>query len=226
MDRISLLTEKQRAFYESLVGYMERHGRAPTIAELMVRPKLSSPRSVTQYLEALERRGLIVRERYGQRGIKILDPEGKGVETVTIHVISSAGCDNVNVFAERSFTDFICVARELLNGRSKDKVVSVKAVGNSMVDAGVNDGDYVLVEVTEAVSDNDLVVAVIDSFAVIKKLQIANNAVILHPVSSDPQYTPIILRKDFRIFGKVIDIIRMPQKGELEIVPLYSRYES
>src|SRR3990167_2476890 len=111
MDKLSLLTAKQQLFYKTLVKYTTRHGRAPTIAELMVRHKLSSPRSVTQYLESLERKGLILRERYGQRGIKILDPEGKGVETVTIHVISSAGCDNVNVFAERSFTDFICVAR-------------------------------------------------------------------------------------------------------------------
>jgi repressor LexA len=221
MNKISLLTAKQKTFYEALAAYINRHGRAPTVAELMVRHKLSSPRSVTQYLEILERKGLIVRERYGQRGIKILDPETQGAETVTIPVIASAGCDNLNILAERSFTDFICVARELLAGRAKDKVVSVKAIGDSMTDAGVNNGDYVLVEATEAVSDNDLVVAVIDGFAVIKKILFANNAVVLHPVSHDPQYKPIILRKDFKIFGKVIDIIRMPQKGELEIVPLY-----
>ena len=93
------------------------------------------------------------------------------------------------------------------------------------MDAGVKNGDYVLVEVTEAVSPNDLVVAIIDSFAVIKKIEFANNAVILNPVSSDPQYKPIILRRDFRIFGKVIDVIRIQPKAELEIVPLYQNPE-
>ena len=70
-------------------------------------------------------------------------------------------------------------------------------------------------------TENDLVVAVIDGFAVIKKIEYANNAVILRPVSKDPRHKPIILRRDFRIFGKVIDVIRMPQKGDLEIVPIY-----
>ncbi len=64
-----------------------------------------------------------------------------------------------------------------------------------------------------------------DSYAVIKKLEFANNAVILRPVSSDPQYKPIILHRDFKIFGKVIDVIRLQSKGELEIVPLYSNPE-
>ncbi|MEK7612353.1 MAG: transcriptional repressor LexA [Patescibacteria group bacterium] len=219
MDNIQL-TAKQREFYEALRTHIEGHGMAPTIAELMDTMNLSSPRSVSQYLESLERKGLIIREHYGQRSIRLVDPNEK-TETVTIPVISSAGCDNVNVFADDSFTGFVCVQRELLAGRPREKMISVKAVGESMVDAGVNDGDYVLVEVTEAVSENDLVVAVIDGFAVIKKLQLANNAVILQPVSPDPQYKPIILRKDFKIFGKVIDIIRMPQTGELDIVPIY-----
>jgi SOS-response transcriptional repressor LexA len=91
-----------------------------------------------------------------------------------------------------------------------------------MVDAGIKSGDYVLVEVTEAVHENDLVVAIVDSFAVIKKIEFASNAVILRPVSSDPQYKPIILRRDFQIFGKVIDVIRVKPKADMEIVPLYN----
>jgi repressor LexA len=114
------------------------------------------------------------------------------------------------------------VATELLQGIKKDNVVCVKAVGDSMVDAGINTGDYVLVEMTEGVHENDLVVAIIDSFAVIKKIEFASNAVILRPVSSDPQYKPIILRRDFQIFGRVIDVIRLKNKTEeMEIVPLY-----
>jgi len=103
--------------------------------------------------------------------------------------------------------------------------VCIKAVGDSMVDAGIRQGDHVLVEVTEAVSEGDLVVAIIDSFAVIKKLELTNNAVILRPVSSDSQYKPIITNKNFRFFGRVIDVIRVQPKGEIEIVPLYGGTE-
>lgn len=220
-NKVARLTEKQKRFYESLRRLMEKKKESPTVAELVRLMKFSSPRAVTQYLESLERKGLIERRRYERRGIRFVDP-GAGPQTVTIPVIASAGCDNVSVFAQRNFGDYICIATELLQGRNKDNVVCVKAIGDSMIDAGIKEGDYVLVEVTEDVIDGDLAVAVIDSFAVIKKIEFANNAVILKPVSSDPQYKPIIVRRDFRIFGKVIDVIRVKAAKDIEIVPLYS----
>ncbi len=220
---LAQLTGKQKDFYTELKSYIEKRGESPTIAELMEMRKLSSPRAVTQYLEALERKGLITRERYGTRGIRLRSGERGGeFRTVIIPVIASAGCDDVSVLAERTYSEYICVSSELLKGRKKERVVSIRAVGDSMDEAGVHDGDYVLVEETEAVGDNDLVVAIIDGFAVVKKIEFANNAVVLRPVSSDPKYKPIILRREFKIFGRVIDIIRMPQKGELEVVPIYS----
>ena len=219
---ISQLTANQKKFYESLKIYVGKHGRSPTVAEMARAMKFSSPRSVTQYLEALEDKGLIKRWRYKNRGIELVS-SGRSLNlgTINIPVIASAGCDQMNVFAERSFGDFICVDKALLVGKAKDKIVSIRAIGNSMDEAGVRDGDHVLVEVTEDLRDGDIIVAIIDNFAVIKKLTLANNAVILNPVSSDPTYKPIILRRDFKLFGKVVDIIRTPQKGELEIVPIY-----
>jgi repressor LexA len=222
------LTEKQKRFYESLKQMMEKSGQSPTVGELVRLMKFSSPRAATQYLESLEKKGLIERRRYERRGIRLRSADGLsegGVATVNIPVMASAGCDHMAVFAERNFGDYICVATELLQGVKKDNVVCVKAVGDSMLDAGIKSGDYVLVEVTEAVQEGDLVVAIIDSFAVIKKIEFASNAVILRPVSSDPQYKPIILRRDFQIFGKVIDAIRVKPKADMEIVPLYSQPE-
>ena len=147
------------------------------------------------------------------------------INTINIPVIASAGCDNINVFAQRNFGDYICVSMEILRGKPTENIVSIKAVGDSMIDAGIYEGDYVLVEATDSAQENDLVVAVIDGFAVIKKLELANNAIILKPVSSDPSYKPIILHKNFKIFGKVIDVIRMPQKGEFDIIPVYPAYQ-
>ncbi|MBM3257501.1 MAG: repressor LexA [Candidatus Liptonbacteria bacterium] len=215
------LTPKQARFYESLQKLMVKKGESPTVAELVRLMKFSSPRAVTQYLEALQRKGLIERQRYARRGIRLVAPRQDEPMTVQIPVIASVGCDHVSVFAQRNFGDYVCVATELLQGKKLDNVVCVRAIGDSMLDAGIKEGDYVLVEVTEAAEEGDLVVAILDSFAVIKKLQLANNAVILSPVSSDPQYKPIIVSKNFRIFGKVIDVIRMQAKsGEIEIVPL------
>ncbi len=220
-DNLMKLTEKQKRFYDQLKDLIDKKGESPTVAELVQLMKFSSPRAVTQYLESLERKGLIERRRYERRGIRLRNLEGGDSETVQIPIIASAGCDNVGVFAQRNFGDYVCVATNLLQGVNKDNVVCVKAVGDSMVDAGINEGDYVLVEVTEAVQENDLVVTIIDSFAVIKKLELANNAIILRPVSPDPEYKPIIMNRNFRIFGKVIDVIRVQSGKEVEIVPLY-----
>ena len=223
------LTGKQKEFYEALKKMIEKSGESPTVAELARLMKFSSPRAVTQYLESLERKGLIERRRYEHRGIRLRgfggDGEAGNVATINIPVIASAGCDHMAIFAQRNFGDYICVATELLRGVKKDNVVCVKAVGDSMVDAGIKSGDYVLVEVTEAVEEGQLVVAIVDGFAVIKKIEFASNAVILRPVSPDPQYKPIILRRDFQIFGKVIDVIRIKPKAEMEIVPLYTQPE-
>jgi repressor LexA len=218
------LTDKQQKFYESLRQMIEKSGQSPTVSELADLMKFSSPRAVMQYLESLEKKGLIERRRYERRGIRLRDPNENSA-TINIPVLASAGCDHMAIFAQRNFGDYICVATELLQGVKKDNVVCVKAIGDSMVDAGIKTGDYVLVEVTEGVNENDLVVAIIDGFAVIKKIEFASNAVILRPVSSDPQYKPIILRRDFQIFGKVIDVIRVKPKAEMEIVPLYTNPE-
>lgn len=185
---------------------------------------LSSPRAVTQYLEALERKGLITRSRYEPRGIQLRESEPFEPGTITIPVMASAGCDNVNILAQQNFDEYICVGKDILEGRRMDNLVCIKAVGDSMEDAGINEGDYVLVEHTQAVHEKDLVVAIIDSFAVIKKIEYANNAIILNPVSSNPVYKPIILNKNFQIFGKVIDVIRRPQKGDIEVVSVVNNY--
>lgn len=223
---ISELTERQKHFYEVLKTYINKHGRSPTVSEMVKLMQFSSPRSVTQYLISLEAKGLIRRWRYRNRGIELVAaPKSRDAMTVTIPVIASAGCDQMSVFAEQVFGGYICVDKMLLAGRPKERIVSIRAIGNSMDEAGVRDGDHVLVEVTEELHDNDIVVAVIDNFAVIKKLVTANNAIVLSPVSSDASYKPIILRRDFKLFGRVIDIIRTPQKGELEVVPIYETPE-
>ncbi len=208
------LTIKQKKVYDFICGYLEKNNVSPTISELAEFLKVSSLRTVTQYLESLEKKNLILRMRHASRGIKLVGDIEFSVSTITLPVVSAAGCDNLNVFAQQSFDEFVTLDRSFLGNRSAEKVVVFRAMGDSMFDAGIETGDLVLTEMTTDIKARDKVVAVIDGMAVIKQINFTQNAIVLRPMSADPQYRPIIMKKDFQVFGKVIDVIKNSFGGE------------
>lgn len=201
------LTLKQNRVYEFIREYISKNFESPTILELKNFLQVSSLRTVTQYLESLERKNLIIRQRNVSRGIKLIE-SASDLQTVVLPVLSSAGCDNMNVFAEQNFEEFVTLDKDFLRGLNEKRVVVFRAVGDSMVDAGIENGDLVLTEITSEVMDRDKVVAVVDGMALIKQINFSANAVILTPMSKDPQYRPIIMKRDFQVFGKVIEVIK------------------
>lgn len=208
------LTVKQKRVFDFICACLEKSNVAPTIAELAEFLGVSSLRTVTQYLESLEKKGLIVRSRNQGRGIRLVCVDNSAPRTVMLPVVSSAGCDNLNVFAEQSFNEFVTLDREFLQGNLPEKMVVFRAMGSSMTDAGIESGDLVLTQVTQDIAPKDKVVAIVDGMAVIKQINFSENAVILRPMSSDPQYRPIIMQRNFEVFGKVIDVIKNSLGGE------------
>lgn len=208
------LTQKQKKIFDHIFSCIEENKLSPTIAELAKFMGVSSLRTVTQYLESLERKGLIVRSRHQNRGIRLAVRNGLKTRTVVLPVLSSAGCDNMQIFAKPFFDDFITLDRDFLHGKNPQRVFVFRAVGDSMIDAGISTGDLVITEKTQEVVNKDKVVAVIDGMALIKQINFSPNAVILQPMSGDPQYRPIIMKKDFQVFGKVIEIIKNFNSGD------------
>ena len=191
------LTQKQQNFYNYLESYIEKYGYSPTILEIKESLNYKSLHSVIQYLEALEKHGLVSRKPNQSRGIFLTEKDFENAPTTVVPVLSS----------------FVKEARE--------EVVAFKAVGNSMVDAGIESGDYVLAEITDNVGSGDLVVANIGDMAVVKRIEFTPNATVLKPESKNGKYSPIIMKAGSRIFGKVLDIIRMSAKNnEITYVPL------
>ncbi len=222
MGKVDTLTSKQQKVYNFIKQRLDEKGESPTISEIATFIKASSLRAVTQYLEALQRRGFIKRNRYAQRSIELTEPDNS--ELVTVPVFASAGCGEPSVIAERTFSEYATVDASLLGNR-RDNLFVIRAIGESMIDAGVKDNDLVLVEKTEDADNNDLVVAIIDDTAVIKKISFANNATILSPVTADSTYSPIIMRKDFPIFGKVIQVLKTRHSNEYRYIPIDEKSE-
>ena len=207
------LTSKQKKVFDFIYNFLDEQKVSPTISELAQFLGVSSLRTVTQYLEALERKGLISRSRNQSRGIKLVSVNDVS-STITLPVVSFAGCDNMNVFAEQTFDEFITIDKEFIGNRRMEKVVAFRAVGDSMTEAGIETGDLVLTEMTDDVAQKDKVVAVVDGMALIKQIHFTDNAVILSPMTQDQQYRPIIMKRDFKVFGKVIDVIKNSFGGE------------
>lgn len=214
------LTKKQQLFYERIEKYFNERGETPTASELKEMTGAKSFRTITQYLDTLEKKGLIYRRPNRKRGIELVNmlPTSENL-SVSLPVVASAGCDNACVFADERIDEYVAVDKSFIpSGKKIADVVVVKAVGNSMKEADIENGDYVLVEKLEPgqAKENDRVVAVIDDRLVIKKIHFADKAVVLNPESKSKAYKSIIMQKDFPIPGRVIDVIRMkPEEPEL-----------
>lgn len=208
MARHTKITPAQQETFSYLKTYIAKNGESPTIVALAKEFGLRSLRSVTQRLEALERKGLIKRDRFQHRGIQILKGDSSGISsgTIQIPVIASAGCDAMEVYAQDEFGEYILVDKNLISVHTN--IAAIKAVGDSMQDAGIRNGDYVIVEVTDQVDNGDRVVAIIGNMAVIKQYKKAEGVVYLNPQNSTGDYHPIIVgQEDSKIFGKVLSVI-------------------
>lgn len=209
MSRNDSLTAAQEETLALIKRHISQHGHAPTFTELQESLGLRSIRSVTQRVEALERKGFIARDRFQHRSIRIL----KTVTTqylpgdyIAVPVIASAGCDAMEVYAQDEFGEFIAVDRKLV-GRATS-IAAIRAIGDSMQDAGIKDGDYVIVEVTDRVEDGDRVVAIVGNMAVIKRLSHENGFAVLNPENAGAGYKPIVVeQEDSKVFGKVLSVI-------------------
>jgi len=93
-------------------------------------------------------------------------------------------------------------------------------VGDSMLDAGIHSGDYVLIRFTDHAENGDRVAAIVGDMVTVKRLERREGVTILYPENKDPKYKPIILREDFKIAGKVLCVIPNPGAVLTEVVPL------
>ena len=212
-----LLSYKQKRVLDNIRLYVGAKGQPPTLEELRTNLGLRSMRTVVQYLEILEQKGYIVRRKGAWRNIELRNADG-GWGTVSIPVVANVGCDDLSVFAQEQRDEFIEVDKQIVE--EAGEIVAVRAVGDSMLDAGINSGDYILVQFTDNVKSGDRVAAIVGDMVTVKRYEKRDGVAILYPESKDPKYKPIILKEDFKITGKVLCVIPANANVSSDIVPL------
>lgn len=202
------LTARQREIFEFIKGMIRGKGRPPSIREIGERFAIRSTNGVRAVLEALERKEYIRRDRYTSRGIELLKEADEMVSSGRLREVYWVGrvAAGTPVWAEENIEGSFLIDREFVPG---EEVFSLKVQGDSMIDAGIFDGDYVLVRKQPDADSGDMVVAQIGDEATVKRFYPEKKRIRLEPANSN--YGPIIVEKNtpgFSIAGKVIGLLR------------------
>ena len=214
------LTSKQKRVLDNIELYIKARGEPPTLEELRQNLGFKSLRTVAQYIEALERKGFIVRRRHTHRNIELrpVGRDGRPATLISVPVVANVGCDDLSVLAQEQQDEFLQVDKKIVEEHGE--IVAVRAVGDSMEDAGIKSGDYILVQFTDSVQSGDRVAAIVGDMVTVKRYEKRDGIAILYPESADPKYKPIVLHEDFKIAGKVLCIIPASVADLSDLVPV------
>jgi repressor LexA len=199
-----VLYKRQKQILDFVRKKIEQNSCAPTLTEIAEFLDLSSLATVHEHLEALEKKNFIRRYKGAVRGIELLEEGGSGgpmkVELPILGFIAAG--QPIEPYTDPEAT--IMVGADMLPARGKSYVLQVK--GDSMIDDGILDGDYVVIKEQEMANDGDIVVAILENgFATLKRFFREKNRVRLQPANST--MSPIYAT-NVTIRGKVVGIVR------------------
>lgn len=208
------VTKRQQAVLDCIEASIREKGYGPTVREIGEALGLSSPSTVHVHLRALEDKGLIRRDPLKSRSITLahsVEPEdepavptyGMPLEDVVSLPLVGDVAAGVPILAEQNVTDRISLPTEIV-GDSASFLLSVR--GDSMVEIGINDGDYVVVRQQQTANNGDIVVAIVDDGATVKRFFKEADHIRLQPENSTME--PIIVRDNCAIAGKVVALFR------------------
>lgn len=199
---MATLTKRQKQLVDFLEHYIDEHGYAPTLAEVGQYFGLSSLATVHKHLKNLEGKGLIRRTHNRSRALEIAGKVGgAGAREIALLGQVAAGLPIEAIEGQ----DTITVPDEFVR---HDGTFCLRVKGQSMVDEGIRDGDYIIVESRDAANQGETVVALIGGEATVKKyFREHDGRVRLQP--ANPTMDPIYVdEENLRIRGVVVGLMR------------------
>ena len=197
------ITAKQEEILEYIKSQILERGFPPSVRDICEAVHLKSTSSVHSHLETLEKNGYIRRDPTKPRAIEILDDSFNfnRREMVNVPVIGHVAAGEP-LLAEQNIENYFPIPMEYMPNK---QTFMLKVHGESMINAGILDGDFVLVEQSAVADNGDIVVALMDESATVKRFYRHSDHIELRP-SNSTMY-PIIV-KDVEILGKVIGLYR------------------
>ena len=204
MLQMNKLTETQQRVYQFITDWREAKGFPPTVRELAEGLGFKSLNNVRQHLRLIEKKGFL----------KISSGKARGIDVQFGRVASDNGFDvpligrvaaGTPIVAEENIEGTITLDRTLFKG---DGLFTLRVRGESMQDIGVFDGDIAVVKQQQAARDGEVVVAIVDGEATLKRFFKKDDKIVLH--AENPSFSDIVVTspKNVYIAGRLVGVIR------------------
>ena len=212
------LTDRQKEVYDFIAEYGRQHGYPPTMQEIAAHLNVSGNLGVMRHLTALEKKGCLVRTPGSSRGIRLLSLPGHRDpafpeqmihrDDQRSHFLPVVGTVRAGVPqpAEEDIQEYYSIDRNVARSGG---TFFLRVKGDSMINAAIREGDLALIRPQEVASHRDIVVAMVDGEATLKRFYREPDQIRLQP--ENPNYAPILIREgesEISIVGKVVGIYR------------------
>jgi repressor LexA len=199
------LTKRQREIFDYVKSYGEEHGYPPTVRDIGKAIGLTSSSTVHAHLANLEKLGVLRRDPTKPRAIEVLVDRAKAaVKPSGLPIVGQVAAGQP-VLADENIEEYVPVP-QIAGGDEGEFVLRVK--GDSMVGAGIFEGDYVVVRPQETATDGEIVVALVEDEATVKRFFREADHVRLQP--ENDTLAPIRSR-DVQLLGRVVGVCRRVQ---------------
>lgn len=202
------MTDRQREILDFIRAEIHRCGYPPSVREIGEKVGLSSSSTVHSHLAALEAKGLIRRDPSKPRALEVFDyrDTGRGVDYGRVHAVPLVGAvaAGTPILASENIEATLSLPAEF----AEENTFILRVKGESMIEAGILDGDYVVVRPQQTADEGDIIVAMIDEEATVKRFFRRDGRIMLKPENSTMQPIWADRHVDFAVLGKVVALFR------------------
>ena len=206
------ITKRQQQIYDFIRSYQHEKGYPPSVREMAAAVGLSSPSTVHAHLSALEDHGLIKRDATKPRALEVFNEDGSSAQlaevkespdrgTISLPLIGRVAA-GLPILAEQNVEDTFTLPTEIATDSSS---FVLEVHGNSMINVGIYNGDYIVVREQKSAMNGEIVVAMIDGEATVKTFYKEQGSVRLQPENDTME--PIYATNP-TILGKVVALMR------------------
>lgn len=195
-------SDKQTQIYNFLIEFTKSKGYPPSVREICQAVSLKSTSTVHGHLKSLEKKGLIYRDPTKPRALEIVELSNEEKELIDIPIVGKVTA-GMPILATENIEDMFQIPINYV--KHNNDLFILKVTGDSMIEAGILDGDLAIIEQKNVATNGDIVVALIENEATIKRFFKENEFIRLQPENKN--YEPIIV-EDCSILGKLVGIYR------------------